>query len=145
MSQDHDADYTVGYGKPPRHSQFKKGQSGNPRGRRAQPKTFDALLETALNQPVSVTLGARKVRVSKREAIVMTMVNGALKGNIRHLEFLARLMRESSAIEPFEVRPEDEAILKALAGPAPEPAQEYTDADTSGSDADAEEGSDDLR
>ena len=31
------ADYEVGYGRPPVHSRFRKGQSGNPRGRRSPP------------------------------------------------------------------------------------------------------------
>jgi hypothetical protein len=29
-------DYEVGYGKPPKDTQFKKGKSGNPRGRVAR-------------------------------------------------------------------------------------------------------------
>ncbi len=33
MPPDNEADYEVGYGKPPRHTRFKKGRSGNPRGR----------------------------------------------------------------------------------------------------------------
>ena len=32
MSNDND-DYEVGYGRPPKSGQFKKGQSGNPKGR----------------------------------------------------------------------------------------------------------------
>ena len=35
MSYDDEGDHEVGYGNPPRHSQFIKGQSGNPRGRAA--------------------------------------------------------------------------------------------------------------
>jgi Family of unknown function (DUF5681) len=34
-----DEDHQMGYGKPPRHSQFVKGQSGNPRGRPPGAKT----------------------------------------------------------------------------------------------------------
>jgi uncharacterized protein YbaP (TraB family) len=46
-------DYEVGRGKPPVHSRFKKGQSGNPRGRPA--KNLAALLAAALNETVTVT------------------------------------------------------------------------------------------
>ena len=46
-------DYEVGRGKPPVHSRFKKGQSGNPRGPR--PKNLPALLVDALNEEVVVT------------------------------------------------------------------------------------------
>ena len=33
MPPDNKRDYEVGYGKPPRHTRFTKGRSGNPRGR----------------------------------------------------------------------------------------------------------------
>ncbi len=47
-------DYEVGYGKPPRHTRFKKGEpSANPRGRPA--KNLMALLVEGLNKPVVVT------------------------------------------------------------------------------------------
>ena len=47
-------DYQVGRGKPPVHSRFKKGQSGNPRGPR--PKSLPALLVDALNEKVVATI-----------------------------------------------------------------------------------------
>ena len=37
------ANYTVGYGRPPRKTRFKKGQSGNPRGRRKGIEIFERL------------------------------------------------------------------------------------------------------
>jgi len=59
-----------GHGKPPRHDDFKKGQSGNPRGRRPGSKNLATLLESALNQPVTVTENARRRKVTKREAVI---------------------------------------------------------------------------
>jgi len=53
MSQNQ-RDYEVGRGKPPVHSRFTKGQSGNPRGPR--PKNLPALLVEALDEPVAVTI-----------------------------------------------------------------------------------------
>lgn len=44
MSDDHD----VGYGRPPKHGQFRKGQSGNPAGRRVEQERFAAVLREEL-------------------------------------------------------------------------------------------------
>jgi hypothetical protein len=41
-------DYEVGYGKPPKHTRFKPGQSGNPKGRPKASKDFRSLLHRAL-------------------------------------------------------------------------------------------------
>ena len=46
-------EYAANYRKPPEHTRFKKGQSGNPRGRPA--KNLPALLAAALNEKVTVT------------------------------------------------------------------------------------------
>jgi hypothetical protein len=52
------SDYPVGYKKPPRHTQFKPGQSGNPRGRPKQSATFADVLTKQLRKKVTVTMGA---------------------------------------------------------------------------------------
>ena len=54
MPRDKDSDYEVGYGKPPGHTRFAKGQSGNPRGRPPGAKSFTTLLDEALNERVLV-------------------------------------------------------------------------------------------
>ena len=55
MSDDDKTDYKVGYKKPPLHTRFRKGQSGNPRGRPRGSKNLSTLLTDALNEPVVVT------------------------------------------------------------------------------------------
>ena len=72
MSEDK-RDYEVGRGKPPVHTRFKKGQSGNPRGPR--PKNLPALLVDALNEKVVVTVDGERQEITKREAIVTQLVN----------------------------------------------------------------------
>ena len=52
-----DSDYQVGPGRPPLHTRFKKGQSGNPGGRSA--KILPALLAAALDEPVYLTKNGR--------------------------------------------------------------------------------------
>ena len=55
MGSDHDA----GYGKPPRHSRFKKGQSGNPKGRPRGSRNFSTDVKATLEEPIRVTITAR--------------------------------------------------------------------------------------
>jgi hypothetical protein len=62
----------VGPGRPPLHTRFQKGQSGNPGGRRT--KSLPALLANALNETVVVTIDGRRRKITKREAIVTQMV-----------------------------------------------------------------------
>ena len=57
---DSESDYKVGPGRPPLHTRFKKGQSGNPGGRSA--KSLPALLAAALNETVVVTIGGRRAK-----------------------------------------------------------------------------------
>ena len=63
-------DYPVGRGKPPLHTRFKKGQSGNLRGPR--PKNLPALLIEALNVSVTATVDGERREITKREAVVDT-------------------------------------------------------------------------
>src|ERR1700739_4334618 len=73
--------YEVGYGKPPRHSRFRKGQSGNPRARPPGAKNLKTLLNDALNEPVIVTENGGRRKLTKREAIIKQVVNQSTKGD----------------------------------------------------------------
>ena len=75
MPPDNDRDYEVGYGKPPRRTRFKKGQSGNPRGRLPGAKNLKTLLSEALNEFVIVTENGGRRKITKRQAIITQLVN----------------------------------------------------------------------
>ena len=63
------SDDTVGYKKPPRHAQFKPGQSGNSKGRPKPSATFADVLQKQLRKNVTVTLGKKVQKVSMLEMI----------------------------------------------------------------------------
>ncbi len=75
--------YQIGYGKPPLHSRFQKGRSGNPAGRPRVPKGVRALILRLLDEKVSFTENGQKRTVSRRNIIVIQIVNKAALGDLR--------------------------------------------------------------
>jgi hypothetical protein len=94
MPTDDERDYEVGYGKPPRHSRFVKGQSGNPRGRAPGAQNLKTLLTKALNELVVVTDNGGRRMVTKREAIVTQIVNRSAKPDFKAIPILLGMLRE---------------------------------------------------
>ena len=113
-------DYEVGYGKPPHNTRFKKGQSGNPRGRPSGSKNLSTLLSEALNEPVIVTENGRRRKVSKREAIIKQLVNQSANGDWRAVKMLLEILRdiegqtEPAADEPSAFTAADEEVIEQL-------------------------------
>ena len=94
MPYDDEGDHPVGYARPPRHSRFIKGQSGNPRGRPPGAKNMKTLLTKALNELVKVTDHDGRRKVSKREAIVTQLVNRSAKADFKAIQILLGLIRD---------------------------------------------------
>ena len=94
MPREQRGDYEVGYGKPPRHTRFAKGQSGNPRGRPCGAKNFTTLLQEALDEPVTVTENGGRRKVSKRQAIVTQLVNRSATADFRAIKILLDKLRD---------------------------------------------------
>ena len=92
MPDDEKTDYKVGYKKPPLHTRFQKGQSGNPRGRPRGSKNFSTLLTEALNEAVVVTEDGRRRRISKRELGLKQLANKFAMAEAQVTKFLLGLM-----------------------------------------------------
>ena len=87
--------YEVGYRKPPQHSHFKPGQSGNPSGRPKGTKNLASVLEQELRETVTIAENGRRRRVTKLDAAVKQLVNKAASGDGGSLQFLFRLLQSS--------------------------------------------------
>ena len=107
-------DYEVGYGKPPRHTRFKKGEaSANPGGRPR--KNLATLLVEGLNKKVVVTENGRRRKIAVREAITSQLINKSATADLRAIKMLLDLIKD--------------AEKQAGAAPPPEPSRRFTAAD----------------
>jgi hypothetical protein len=113
------ADYEVGRGKPPRSSQFKPGQSGNPGGRKKGSRNFRTIVLEVLDSEIELTEGGRTRRVPMIEALMLRQVQEGLRGHLRAIDSLIdRYERHASQeVEQADELPgEDLALLKQAMG-----------------------------
>lgn len=84
-------DYEVGRDKPPVHTRFKPGQSGNPRGRPKGVRNFKTDVQATLEAPVKVTRDGKPRKLSTQEAMLLRLREKALSGDARALDRLLSL------------------------------------------------------
>jgi hypothetical protein len=98
-----------GYGRPPKHSQFKKGQSGNSQGRPKGVSSFKADLAAELQEKLALTENGKERKITKQRAFIKTLTAAAIKKDIRAVNALLACMRyfgvgvEEQAAESVDV------------------------------------------
>ncbi len=116
MSKD---DYEVGYGKPPKHTQFKKGQSGNPKGRRKGARGLKSDLRDELKERITIQEDGKQVTLSKQRLMIKQLTNQAVKGDAQAIDKLSKLALNVLGTEDegngtsAVLSADDEAILDA--------------------------------
>jgi hypothetical protein len=91
--------YSIGYKRPPKATQFKKGQSGNPQGRPKGSNNFLTMLEQELGQSIVVNENGKKKTISRMQAMVKRMVSGALQGETRAMLTLVEILRRTGRFD----------------------------------------------
>ena len=81
--KDNDRDYEVGYAKPPQKNQFRKGTSGNPRGRPKGAAGLATLFLRAAREQVRITENGRPRMMSKLEAALLQLSTRAASGDLK--------------------------------------------------------------
>jgi Family of unknown function (DUF5681) len=121
--------YEAGYGRPPRHTRFQRGQSGNrPKGSKS-PKT---VLEEVLTRSITITEGGLPRKIKLVEAIFMAVAAKAARGDLRAADLIFKLRtqfgptgHDGEAIQPIimQITESDLGLIeppKGLAGPGRE-------------------------
>jgi hypothetical protein len=90
-SDDHGSEYEVGFRKPPKRTQFRKGVSGNPGGRPAGRPNLKTVLKRILEEKVVINENGSRRTVTKFEAALKHLVNKAASGDLRALQQLTPL------------------------------------------------------
>jgi len=83
--------YEVGYGKPPEGTRFKKGASGNPKGRPKGARGLKTDLQQELGSRVTVTENGQTKKYTKQQVVVKRLTEKAAKGDIRAINILMGL------------------------------------------------------
>jgi hypothetical protein len=110
---DHDE---VGPGKPPRRTQFKKGQSGNPRGRPKGSRNIDKLIMDAAQRRVTANIDGKARRISMAQASAWQLATRAAGGDPKFVgQFLDRMaeIEARKTAEPSEY-PLSDADLEVI-------------------------------
>jgi hypothetical protein len=108
----------VGYKRPPQHTRFRPGQSGNPSGRPKGTRNLATDLGEELAERIPIREGERRLRVSKQRALLKALVSKALKGDTRAAGIVLQLVERVVAPEMAragsvgdELPADDRAIL----------------------------------
>ena len=111
-----EGDYIVGRGRPPEKHRFRKGRSGNLKGRPKGTKNLKTDLVEELSERVKVTENGRKLTVSKQRLIIKVLTAKAVKGDTKAANILINLLAQTMGLDsgPDAVKDlsaEDTAIL----------------------------------
>ena len=109
MPDNKESEYAVGYGRPPRRSQFRKGRSGNPKGRPRDSRNLAQVLAEALEEKVAIVENGKRRKITKRDVMIKQLVNKAAAGDLRACRQLTDLefrlnpegVRQASVVELF--------------------------------------------
>jgi hypothetical protein len=101
-------EYEVGYKKPPEHTRFKPGKSGNPKGRSKGAKGLSTVFMEEASERVTIKMGDRSIKVTKLQAIMKRLFQKAMEGNAQAMSKIAEIAR---MIEPQQTQQQAQKVL----------------------------------
>lgn len=103
--------YDVGYGKPPKKTQFKKGKSGNPQGRKKKSVNTINLIENELIKEMQVKEGGKTLILTQQQIIIRQLFKKAIQGDFKASVLVLEFMKE---VEKY--REEANVVFEGLKG-----------------------------
>jgi hypothetical protein len=106
--------YQIGYGRPPQHTRFRPGKSGNPKGRPKDRPSAHALLLEEASKLVKVKTGDKIVQVPRMRALMRKLLDLGLQGNVAAmrlaLAYLSMAHAEAQLTHPHEAPLSDDEL-----------------------------------
>jgi hypothetical protein len=87
--------YEVGYGKPPRANQFRKGRTGNPRGKRQGEENMISAFKRIVSKRVKINDGEKVRTITLAEAVILKNYNAALQKDPFAMSNVFRLVEDA--------------------------------------------------
>ncbi|ANY18626.1 hypothetical protein A6F68_00090 [Tsuneonella dongtanensis] len=114
-------DGAVGYGRPPRQSRWKKGQSGNPSGRPKGTRGLKTDLRAELISRMEISMNGKRVSGTKQQLMLRTLTARAAAGDVKATRILIDLVLQVFGPEdqgggPKTLSRPDQQILDELLG-----------------------------
>jgi hypothetical protein len=106
----------VGYGRPPIKRRFKKGKSGNPRGRPKNKQTNTQIIEEIMLKPIGAKVDGMRKRISPFKLILIALRNRALRDDdLKAAKMLLNYMdKHQRELNTHDVNPQLEGLFQAL-------------------------------
>jgi Family of unknown function (DUF5681) len=111
--------FETGYGHPPVNTRFKKGQSGNPKGRPKGSRSLATILNRELRERVIINEGGQRKTVTKLEAAVKQISNKAASGDpvaLRQLFPLIQIIEQQTSQTGTAINRLDETDQRVVKG-----------------------------
>jgi hypothetical protein len=118
-SEDGKKDYEVGYGKPPKHTRWPKGQSGNPKGKKTKAESVIDKVKKVASEELIVHKGGAAQAMSYLDAAIYAIFAKAQSGHPQAFKLVAELLgkdgAEAVAASSYTMTDADLSVLQTAA------------------------------
>ncbi len=111
-------DYEIGYGKPPKATQWPKGQSGNPSGKRKKEQSLAEMIAKLADEEIVVQRNGVACSMTQKEAMLRSVFAKAMKGDLPSAKFISEHWETDSMAALVEDDVMTEAELSVMASQA---------------------------